>query len=98
MVRFEYVVRLNLASLGDCDVSKFTHADTRPHYIVRRVAELCGTLATLHHSYTIEVGLFVFLMLLLTLSIHILLCVTLRQLIHMLYCVRACAHDTGEVI
>ena len=34
----------------------------------------------------------------LPLSIHIILCITLRQHIRMLYCVRACARDTGDVI
>ena len=34
----------------------------------------------------------------LTLSIHIIFRITLRQLIRVLYCVRACAHDTSDVI
>jgi len=51
---FEHIVRANIASLQDCDVTKFSQSDTSPHYMIRQVAELCGTLTALQGRYPIE--------------------------------------------
>ncbi|KAF2355350.1 Vps52 [Trinorchestia longiramus] len=52
--RFEYVIRLNIQSVQDCDVTKFTNMDVRPHYMCRRISELCGAIASLERRFPIE--------------------------------------------
>ncbi|XP_018022965.1 vacuolar protein sorting-associated protein 52 homolog [Hyalella azteca] len=52
--RFEYVIRLNIQSVQDCDVTKFTNMDVRPHYMCRRISEVCGAIASLERRFPIE--------------------------------------------
>ncbi|CAH1388423.1 unnamed protein product [Nezara viridula] len=51
--RFEYVFRLNIHSIKECDPTKF-NKETKPHYIARRYAEFSGALVSLSESYPNE--------------------------------------------
>ena len=52
--RFEYVIKLNISSVQECDVTKFSNVDMRPHYMCRRIAELCGAVASLERRFPLE--------------------------------------------
>uniref|UniRef100_A0A6A7G1B6 Vacuolar protein sorting-associated protein 52 homolog n=2 Tax=Hirondellea gigas TaxID=1518452 RepID=A0A6A7G1B6_9CRUS len=52
--RFEYVIKLNIQSVLDCDVAKFSNVDMRPHYMCRRIAELCGGVGGMERRFPIE--------------------------------------------
>lgn len=52
--RFEYVVRLNIQSIQECDPPKMSTIDVRPHYITRRYAEFSGAVMVLQENFPIE--------------------------------------------
>ncbi|MCL4130164.1 UNVERIFIED_CONTAM: hypothetical protein GTU68_007377 [Idotea baltica] len=52
--RFEYVVRLNIQSIQECDPSKMSNVDKRPHYITRRYAEFSGAVMVLQERFPVE--------------------------------------------
>ncbi|XP_054282632.1 vacuolar protein sorting-associated protein 52 homolog [Macrosteles quadrilineatus] len=51
--RFEYVFRLNIQSVKDCDPTKFTK-ETKPHYITRRYAEFSAAIVGISESFPDE--------------------------------------------
>lgn len=51
--RFEYVVRLNINSIRDCDVTKF-NLEKGPHYITRRYAEFSAALVSISENFPNE--------------------------------------------
>ncbi|XP_054716270.1 vacuolar protein sorting-associated protein 52 homolog [Uloborus diversus] len=52
--RFEYILRLNIESVRDCDPQKFTNIDKRPHYITRRYAEFSAALVGINENFPSE--------------------------------------------
>ncbi|KAK4328680.1 hypothetical protein Pmani_000927 [Petrolisthes manimaculis] len=52
--RFEYVVKMNIQSIQECDPSKMAALDMRPHYITRRYAEFSGAVMVLHEKFPLE--------------------------------------------
>ncbi|KAK7576041.1 hypothetical protein V9T40_012327 [Parthenolecanium corni] len=52
--RFEYVMRLNIESIRNCDPNKFKQQDMNPHYITRRYAELSAAIISIDSSYPNE--------------------------------------------
>ncbi|XP_046687752.1 vacuolar protein sorting-associated protein 52 homolog [Homalodisca vitripennis] len=51
--RFEYVFRLNIQSVKDCDPTKFSK-ETKPHYITRRYAEFSAAVVGISESFPDE--------------------------------------------
>ncbi|CAB0005712.1 unnamed protein product [Nesidiocoris tenuis] len=51
--RIEYVFRLNIQSVKDCDVMK-SETELRPHYIARRYAEFSGAMVSISETYPSE--------------------------------------------
>jgi hypothetical protein len=51
--RFEYVFRLNIASIRDCDPTKF-NLEMGPHYITRRYAEFSAALVGISENFPNE--------------------------------------------
>ncbi|KAL1124178.1 hypothetical protein AAG570_001948 [Ranatra chinensis] len=51
--RFEIVFCLNIASIKDCDPTKF-NKETKPHYITRRYAEFSSTIVSISESFPNE--------------------------------------------
>ncbi|XP_035210728.1 vacuolar protein sorting-associated protein 52 homolog isoform X3 [Stegodyphus dumicola] len=52
--RFEYILRLNIESIRDCDPQKFTNIDKRPHYITRRYAEFSAAIVGINENFPSE--------------------------------------------
>ncbi|EFA03408.1 vacuolar protein sorting-associated protein 52 homolog [Tribolium castaneum] len=53
LTRFEYVFRLNIASIRDCDPTKF-NLEMGPHYITRRYAEFSAALVGISENFPNE--------------------------------------------
>ncbi|KAF6208659.1 hypothetical protein GE061_017117 [Apolygus lucorum] len=51
--RIDYVFRLNIQSIKDCDATKFGN-EMRPHYIARRYAEFSGAMVSISETYPSE--------------------------------------------
>lgn len=51
--RFEYIVKLNVNSIRDCDVTKF-NLEKGPHYIARRYAEFSAALVSISENFPNE--------------------------------------------
>uniref|UniRef100_A0A1B6C1U5 Vacuolar protein sorting-associated protein 52 homolog n=1 Tax=Clastoptera arizonana TaxID=38151 RepID=A0A1B6C1U5_9HEMI len=51
--RFEYVFHLNIASVKDCDPTKF-NKELKPHYITRRYAEFSAAIVSISESFPNE--------------------------------------------
>ncbi|XP_046999659.1 vacuolar protein sorting-associated protein 52 homolog [Schistocerca americana] len=52
--RFEYIFRLNINSVQDCDPMKFSAKEMGPHYITRRYAEFSAAIVGLSETYPSE--------------------------------------------
>jgi len=50
--RFEYVLRLNVQSIRECEPQRLGTIDVRPHYITRRYAEFSAALVGLNESFS----------------------------------------------
>lgn len=51
--RFEYIFRLNIASVKDCDPTKF-NKEMKPHYITRRYAEFSAAIVGISENFPSE--------------------------------------------
>ncbi|VEN56786.1 unnamed protein product [Callosobruchus maculatus] len=51
--RFEFIVRLNIQSIRDCDVTRF-NLELGPHYIARRYAEFSAALVSISENFPNE--------------------------------------------
>ncbi|KAL1491499.1 hypothetical protein ABEB36_012088 [Hypothenemus hampei] len=51
--RFEYILRLNINSIRDCDVTKF-NLEKGPHYIARRYAEFSAAIVSISENFPNE--------------------------------------------
>ncbi|CAH2066892.1 unnamed protein product, partial [Iphiclides podalirius] len=49
--RLEYVFKLNIQSVRDCDPAKLSNKELGPHYITRRYAEFSAAMLSLNGSY-----------------------------------------------
>lgn len=49
--RFELILNLHIKSIINCDISKLTIVDCRPHYITRRYAEFSSAIIAINESY-----------------------------------------------
>lgn len=49
--RFEYILKLNIQSIRDCDPQKLGNIDMRPHYITRRYAEFSAAIVSINENY-----------------------------------------------
>lgn len=49
--RFETILRMNIASIRDCDPSKLGSIDNRPHYITRRYAEFSAAIVSINENH-----------------------------------------------
>ncbi|XP_054164992.1 vacuolar protein sorting-associated protein 52 homolog [Oppia nitens] len=52
--RFDYVFQLHIQSIRQCDTSKLTNFDTRPHYITRRYAEFSASIMIINDTFPDE--------------------------------------------
>ncbi|XP_060518176.1 vacuolar protein sorting-associated protein 52 homolog [Cylas formicarius] len=52
--RFEHIVRLNINSIRDCDVTKF-NLEKGPHYIARRYAEFSAAVVSISENFPNEI-------------------------------------------
>ncbi|KAG0431948.1 hypothetical protein HPB47_021262 [Ixodes persulcatus] len=52
--RFEYILRLNIQSIRDCDPQKLGSIDMRPHYITRRYAEFSAAVVSINENFPSE--------------------------------------------
>lgn len=52
--RFEYLFRLNIQSIRDCDPTKFTIKETGPHYITRRYGEFSAAVVGITENFPNE--------------------------------------------
>ncbi|XP_077286591.1 vacuolar protein sorting 52 [Arctopsyche grandis] len=53
--RLEYVFKLNIQSVRDCDPTKFVNKEMGPHYITRRYAEFSAALVGLSEQFPSEI-------------------------------------------
>ncbi|KAH6928650.1 hypothetical protein HPB50_018171 [Hyalomma asiaticum] len=49
--RFEYILKLNIQSIKDCDPQKLGSIDMRPHYITRRYAEFSAAIVSINENF-----------------------------------------------
>src|SRR5205085_6270515 len=52
--RFEYIFQLHISSIKDCDPSKLSSVDTRPHFITRRYAEFSAGVMSINDTFPDE--------------------------------------------
>ena len=52
--RFEYIFRLNIQSIRDCDPTKFHTTELGPHYITRRYAEFSAAIVGISENFPNE--------------------------------------------
>lgn len=52
--RFEYIFQLHVSSIKDCDPSKLSSVDIRPHFITRRYAEFSAGITSINDTFPDE--------------------------------------------